>query len=1202
MRFLNWIFFVVFFPLIVQAQSTCPPSTQTRVMLLGDSWTHIMWNNRTYKDVFDQFGFADKIERGNNTAIGGTTASYWALPGNLAVIQNELQQNPTIDIVLLSIGGNDMLAGANGPQPGWHTNLTSVSEALLFDRIQADMQTIIDGIKSIRSNIEIVFSGYDYLNLVETVINDQTGSIVLTWANLGQPGAVQINSAFARFEQRKVNMANADPHVHYVQGFGLMQFVYGYPGFFPAFSVPAPGQQPPSYAQFPGGDVHYPTPPVALAASGSDAIHLSDEGYKHFVVNQTNAYFLDKFRGNPNATFRSEGGTNDGWVRSDGNLGVGGIRVGDNGSANLYRGIISFNTGALPDNAAVTGASLFINRASLSGINPFASGSLGSAAVDVKTGTFGGAGIEIADYFSAADAVDAGCFIGTATDDGYTIRIDFTANGFSKINKAGQTQFRIYFQNANGALNDYVQFNNGDQTGLLAPYLDVFYSMPLQPATAAVSGDTIICPSANATLQAILEGTAPWTIIWSDGVTENNIQSAVHTRIVTPTASTNYSIITVSDVNGLGTVTGSAQIEVLPDLHVTVIGLDGNYCANSPVTTLIVSPPGGVWTGDGLTGNTFNPALAVVNSGGGLITLNYFSIYNGCNYSEDFSVFVDSNSCSQTGSCTFAPVSGTINCVGATPVVKTYESSGRLWVYADLIPGKTYIASTCDSCGYDSFMMIRDETDSSFIAENDDACGIKSSVTFVAPASGKVGVNLTSNRTYNCNGYPCNPHDCNPYACNPYNCNPFQCNCQTCYQTCSRDDQVLMTCYPGGIQVINGLLTSDCIGVCTGGFCWRIQYQVPYDCNPYTCNCQTCYQTCYDTCYETCYDTCYQTCTDKCGTDNFIPCDVRLVCVDCVVPTASISASNTSACENDSISFSAIISGTTCNTTYAWDFGVDATPASSTLLNPQNVIWSTGGVKLVSFQVIEQGLGVNTYQLVVSFNQTPTGGVLHVPTSVCIGDTVHVSLDSMQNASTYHWEFSSGSITGSGAYRDVVVADSLVQFFVVPFNGVCGGDTFSGSVLPTTLAPPELMVNENSISTSETHAGYQWYLNGVAIADADENALEIHASGNYQLEVTDSNGCSAMSSAIYLVWSGVKNLVSEEISIYPNPASGKLFIKCKNGFTSKSISLFNFLGEEIYLTEIVHSTPQIEIDLSRFCPGVYFLRLDSIGIYKVVKE
>ncbi len=1422
-------FFSFFISSSTFSQSSCPPSNQTRVMLLGDSWTHIMWDLRTYRDVFHQFGFGDKLERGNNTAVGGTTASYWAQPANLATITNELQQHPAIDIVLISIGGNDMLAGMNGAIPGWHTGMNASQESALFDRIQADMQTMIDAIKTVRPNIHVLFSGYDYINLVETVLSGDAATILL-WANLGQPNALQINTAFSKLEQRKINMANADPHIHYVNSMGLMQWVYGYPNIFLPNSVPAPGQQPPNYAPFPGGNPDYPTPPIALAAGGSDAIHLSAEGYRHFVVNQTVNYFLNKFRGNPNASFKSQGGNNDGWVRSDGTTGTGAIRMGDMSSGSTYRGIVSFNTAAIPDNATITGASLFINRASLSGSNPFSGGFLGLPVVDVKQGSFGADGIEVSDYFAASDASNAGCFIGTVPSNGYTIRIDLTAAGFQRINKTGLTQFRVYFPTANASGNDYVTFNNGDQPGLFAPYLDVFYSVPPPPATAVVSGNTVICTGSSTNLHVALSGTPPFTITWSDGVTENNILTNHHTRTVQPITTTQYQITQLSDVNGTGTASGAAIVETFPQIQVSVTGLASNYCVNSPVSTLFAAPPSGSWSGPGISGNTFNPALAIVAVGGGLLTLTFSGFHNGCSFSRDFSVIVDTASCTLSASCDFSPVSGSIPCVGMGPVTKTYESSGRLWVFEDLIPGKTYIASTCDSCGYDSHLMVRDEADTSFITENDDACAAQSSVTFIAPASGQVGINLSGERNFDCNPYDCNPTDCNPYNCNPYNCNPTQCNCQTCYQTCYREEDNYLPC-SNDWDSINGILTSPCVGACTFGGCWRRQYDVPYNCNPYTCNCQTCYDTCYDTCFETCYDTCYQSCTDKCGTDNFIQCEVLLTCVDCHVPTAVISASNTQPCAGDSVSFQANLSGATCNTEYLWDFGADAVPATSADLHPHNITWMTSGAKQITFHITEPGLASNVVQISLQILQASSGGNMSAPVTACEGDTVRLTLDSVQNASGYFWYFSGANPIGSGAIRELVMADSIVQVWVMPINGGCEGDTFyhtitpkpapqvsivangdtalcpgdkvwliatadtvnilqwvkndvpltgqqndsllvyqdgiyhviatdsalcsaasnaiaiveypapagyisgdnqacegdtiemtavyynfntlvwfeNGNILPgvqdtsififnsgnyavvamnnyctdtsaimqvtfhnyppanagqdieictgdtatlsasggnvffwnhgataaaTSVTPnvtttyivevynyqacssvdsvtvlvfqnppvPALTVNGNEVTSTQQFAGYQWYLDGTAIQNANAPNYIIQVSGNYQLEVTDSNGCSSISSAIYLNWTGISEIESGGINVYPNPVTDELYVEFLPSSKILTFTLCNILGERIYTAASSPFDAQLRFDLSKLSSGIYLLQTEGGKIFKVVKE
>jgi lysophospholipase L1-like esterase len=1242
-------------------------------MLLGDSWTHIMWDIKVYRDVFHQFGFGDILERGNNTAIGGTTAAYWAQPQNLAVVQNELIQNPTLDIVVLSIGGNDMLAGIlNG---GWHTGLSPAAETALLDAIEANMQTIVNGIKAVRPDIEIVFSGYDYINLVETVINNPSGPNALLWANLGQPNAEQINTAFVKLEQRKINIANADPRVHYVNATGLMQYVYGYPGIFPAFFVPAPGLTPPHYHPFPGGNITFPTPPVALADNGNDAIHLSNDGYRHLVINQVVGYFLNKFRGNFNASFRSEGGSNDGWIRSDGATGTGNVRVGDMGSNHLYRGIISFNTAAIPDNAIITGASIYLNRESLSGNNPFAGNNWGSPVIDIKNGTFGAAGIEIGDFLANPDASNVGCFIGTCPKNGYTIRIDLQPSGYQHINKTGRTQFRLTFQIAHGSSNDYVQFHNGDQPGLLAPYMDVFYTLPPSPPTASVNGNITVCHGAPVNIPVNLTGTPPWSLTWSDGLVENNIQTTPHVRTVYPTSNVQFALSAVSDAYFSGSVSGIFTVNVLPPIQVTVTGLSSNYCVNSPATTLTASPPGGTWTGHGITNNhVFDPALAVMNGGGGVVTLNYSGVFNNCHYSKDFTVIVDTASCNLTPSCNFGNVAGNINCVGNTTLIKTFTQSGELWVFEDLIPGRTYTVSTCANCGFDSHVMVRDEDTQSFIAENDDGCGIFSSVTFVAPASGRVGVNVTDKRNFNCNPFNCNPYDCNPYNCNPYPCQPYDCNCQTCYQTCYRDEDNYLPC-SNNWEFINGILTSPCIGACTFGGCWRRQFNVPYDCNPYPCNCQTCYNTCYDTCYQTCFDTCYQTCTDKCGTGNNTPCDVTLTCLDCEMPVATITANDYHVCLQESVNFSATISGITCNTIYSWNFGNDAIPATSNHLNPSGIVWTSEGNKQVIFQVEEPGLGIQTYLLNIQVSEKPAGGTLAFSSHYCVGDTARVVVNGVNNATSYQWYFGNGVNAPGGNEQFISVSDTLIDFYVVAMNGACAGDTLrdtisataaplaviniigsnlicagdsvelvatggnsyvwsNGAISSSIKVSPQvstlyevtvtgatgcravtsaaimvsntqvtLSASNDTLFVSDDYVTYQWYVDGVPVPGAVNNFIVARTSGNYQLKLTDTDGCEIWSDVVQIVLTNtISETVYSDFSIYPNPAKTEVYIVFSKENPLRQFELYNVLGEKVISSVDAFNSSPVRIDISEYAAGVYFLKLNRKKVYRLVKQ
>jgi gliding motility-associated-like protein len=86
-------------------------------------------------------------------------------------------------------------------------------------------------------------------------------------------------------------------------------------------------------------------------------------------------------------------------------------------------------------------------------------------------------------------------------------------------------------------------------------------------AMANITGGNPICPGANTTISITLTGSAPWTITYSDGTTThivNNIISSPYKLIVSPTQTTTYSLLSVTDLKCSNTnLTGSVTVTVL---------------------------------------------------------------------------------------------------------------------------------------------------------------------------------------------------------------------------------------------------------------------------------------------------------------------------------------------------------------------------------------------------------------------------------------------------------------------------------------------------------------------------------------------------------------------------------------------------------------------------------------------------------------
>ena len=373
----------------------------------------------------------------------------------------DLDANPTIDTVVLSIGGNDVLAGR--PDDGWYKDMDldePGAEDAFFQRLETDSWTIIDASLAVRPSIESLISSYDYPNFntgVWCFLYACQKRKDISYSDDDPISDQEINAMMVGVEERRIDWANSDDRVPYDNSMGLMHHYYG-DGVSGPGVLPHPGTTPPGYDPFPAGNPLLPTLRRNFRTL-PDPIHLDEDGYQYKITNQTEAYFFSKFRGEPSLTFTSQGGGNDGWT--DGSAtGVVSIRMGDTG-ANAYHGIVSFDTSSLPEGAIVTNASLYLLRSAASGQNPFTSGNLGIPTVDIARGSFGAPGIEASDDIAPADAVDAGCMHGSVKDDFYALRVDMTNAGLASINDGGLTQFRLAFPNTNSD-EDAIHFSTGD--------------------------------------------------------------------------------------------------------------------------------------------------------------------------------------------------------------------------------------------------------------------------------------------------------------------------------------------------------------------------------------------------------------------------------------------------------------------------------------------------------------------------------------------------------------------------------------------------------------------------------------------------------------------------------------------------------------------------------------------------------------------
>ncbi|MEO5572678.1 MAG: T9SS type A sorting domain-containing protein [Bacteroidia bacterium] len=142
-----------------------------------------------------------------------------------------------------------------------------------------------------------------------------------------------------------------------------------------------------------------------------------------------------------------------------------------------------------------------------------------------------------------------------------------------------------------------------------------------------------------------------------------------------------------------------------------------------------------------------------------------------------------------------------------------------------------------------------------------------------------------------------------------------------------------------------------------------------------------------------------------------------------------------------------------------------------------------------------------------------------------------------------------------------------------------------------TLPPVPIITQNVNVLSSSSPTGNQWYLDGNIIPGATGQNYTYSQPGSYTVVVTDANGCSSTSAPFIIV--GIDELPSAGISVYPNPASGNIFINFAISFPgNKSIRIINVMGEIIYEKKLQEPVSDLVIDLKNFARGSYMIEIE----------
>ena len=246
----------------------------------------------------------------------------------------------------------------------------------------------------------------------------------------------------------------------------------------------------------------------------------------------------------------------------------------------------------------------------------------------------------------------------------------------------------------------------------------------------------------------------------------------------------------------------------------------------------------------------------------------------------------------------------------------------------------------------------------------------------------------------------------------------------------------------------------------------------------------------------------------KCGVN------ITMGATNGLLGVSAFTASNTSVCPGDCIGFTDNSLGNP--SAWFWTFSGAAT-GTSNAQNPSTVCYNNSGNFTVTLQITNTcGTFTNTQ---IGYIQVGAGATPNItangPLTFCEGGTVTLTTNTV---GTYQWQLNGVAIVGeTNASLTVTQSGS---YTVSVGSGSCSGisNTLQVNVTPATtsvvnaLSATVICTGETVILESvNTADSYQWALNGAAIAGATNQQLTVNTAGDYTLQVTSVNGCTATS-------------------------------------------------------------------------------------------
>ncbi len=236
---------------------------------------------------------------------------------------------------------------------------------------------------------------------------------------------------------------------------------------------------------------------------------------------------------------------------------------------------------------------------------------------------------------------------------------------------------------------------------------------------------------------------------------------------------------------------------------------------------------------------------------------------------------------------------------------------------------------------------------------------------------------------------------------------------------------------------------------------------------------------------------------------------------------------------------------------------------------------------------------------------------------------------------TYQWQVSTNgggtwtNIANGGVYSGATTATLTITAPPVSMNGYqyraivagaapCAAQTSRVATLtvnplpvivisaaPYTSLLPGLQTTLSSTVTPNPVTTYSWIRNGTVLTNPSLGVvsgigtgslkLDVDGQGDYQLRVTDVNGCTNISNTIT-----IKDSASGKCFIYPNPTSGVFQVRyysVAGNVLPRTLTIYDAKGDRVYTKYYAIGRPydRMDVDMRAYGKGLYWVEIGDLN-------